>query len=272
MEDKGMEGWRLIIDPALEGAENMASDEAVLRACEAEPSAPPVLRLYGWSEPTLSIGYLQNASPFLSTSMPVVRRITGGRAVLHDKELTYSLVAGTGHHLFSGGILAAYSFISGCIISALKQAGVDAEFARGAGASGGKDACFYTPSRYEVLVDGRKLVGSSQRRFKKAFLQHGSILLCVDREKNAKVFGPEVVGRMASLSEFSDISHEEFRRAFISAMATGLKAAFTPSELNERETLVKEELKRRRYSDAGWTLCGPRDRSDLTGAPGHRLG
>lgn len=251
-----MARWRLITDPGLKGAENMAVDEAVLRAADSTPGTAPTLRVYGWSEPTVSIGYLQKSAPFLSCGLPVVRRITGGRAVLHSSELTYSIVAGTGQPPFDGGITAAYSFISRCIIEALKEAGVEAEFARASGASGGKDACFHTPSRYEVLVDGRKLVGSSQRRFKNSFLQHGSILLGPDTSMNTRVFGPEVVGRMASLSEFSSMGAEEFRSSFVRAMARGLGAEFTVSGLSETEALIKDELQRTKYSSDEWNILG----------------
>lgn len=258
-----MARWRLITDPGLKGAENMAVDEAVLRAADSAPGAAPTLRVYGWSEPTVSIGYLQKAAPFLSCGLPVVRRITGGRAVLHSSELTYSIVASAGDAPFDGGITAAYSFISRCIIEALREAGIKAEFARGSAAPGGKDACFHTPSRYEVLVDGRKLVGSSQRRFKNCFLQHGSILLGVDKGMNTLVFGPDVAGRMASLSEFSSMGAEEFRSSFIRAMARGLGAEFTVSGLGEEESLIKDELERTKYSSADWNILG----ADRGGAP-----
>lgn len=251
-----MARWRLIVDPGLKGTENMAVDEAVLRAADSAPGAVPTLRVYGWSEPTVSIGYLQKAAVLLSSGLPVVRRITGGRAVLHDRELTYSIVAGTEDEPFAGGITGAYSFISRCIIEALKEAGVEAGFARATGNPGGKDACFHTPSRYEVLVDGRKLVGSSQRRFKNSFLQHGSILLGIDKGMNSLVFGPEVVGRMASLSEFSSMGETEFRDSFVRAMARGLGAEFTVSVLSEKEALLKEELQRTRYENAGWNISG----------------
>lgn len=252
--------WRLIIDPRLTGPENMAVDEAVLRVAESSSAVMPTLRVYGWISPAVSIGYLQKAAPFASSGLAVVRRITGGRAVLHDNELTYSIVAGTEAEPFSGGITAAYSFISSSIIGALNEAGVKAEFSKGSVSGAGKDACFYAPSRYEVLVDGRKLVGSSQRRFKRSFLQHGSILLGIDKGMNSRVFGPDVTGRMASLDEFSPVGETEFRDLFIQSMARGLAADFTVSGLSEAEARLKEELKRTRYEDPGWNISGAQER------------
>ena len=257
--------WRLISDGPLSGAVNMATDEAVLRVADSDTGATPTLRVYGWSEPTVSIGYLQKAAPFIPCGLPVVRRITGGRAVLHDIELTYSIVASCGDAPFAGGITAAYSFISGCIIEALKEAGVEARFARGGARPGGKDACFHTHSRYEVLVDGRKIVGSSQRRFKNSFLQHGSILLRTDKRMNSLVFGDGVAERMASLSEFSSIGEAAFRDSFIRAMSRGLKARFTVSALGQEEAALREVLIRTRYGTDEWNLGGSVERRDSAG-------
>ncbi len=263
-----MARWRLITDPPMKGAENMATDEAVLRVADSNPGTTPTLRVYGWSEPTVSIGYLQNAAPFIPCGLPVVRRVTGGRAVLHDIELTYSIVASCTDAPFSGGITAAYSFISRCIIEALKEAGVEADFSRGAAGSGGKEACFHTPSRYEVLVDGRKIVGSSQRRFKNSFLQHGSILLKVDKSMNSLVFGDALTGKMASVSEFSSIGEAGFRDSFIRAMSRGLKASFEVSALSDEENALKEELKRTKYETDEWNLGGPVERGQPHGPAG----
>lgn len=251
-----MTRWRLIIDPRYSGPENMAVDEAVLRVADSSASALPTLRVYGWSAPTISIGYLQNASPFGKTGLPVVRRITGGRAVLHFNELTYSIVAGVDDEPFSGGITAAYSAISACVIEALRLSGVAADFARAQSASGKKDACFHSPSRFEVLVSGRKLVGSAQRRFKRCFLQHGSVLLGIDREMNSRVFGPEVIDRMASVSEFSPVEESVFRDFFIRSIERGLGADFTVSGLDDAEAELKEALKKSKYLDPGWNGSG----------------
>lgn len=248
-----MESWRLIRDGRLSGVANMAIDEALVRALDDGDASTPVVRLYGWAEPTISLGYLQDSAPFLSSGLPIVRRITGGRAVLHDAEVTYSVIAANDAPLFSGGILETYSVISRCIIAALKRAGVDADIYRGTHQSAHKnDACFLAPSRYEVLAGGRKLVGSSQRRFKNAFLQHGSILFKVDAQANARVFGPEAAGRMASVSSFSSVGESEFAGMLAGEFAAGLGVSFVESALGPVEELLSREILSSRSSVDRW--------------------
>lgn len=263
-----MQGWRLIVDPDLKGIENMAADEALLKAADAGEGGCPVLRLYGWRYPTLSVGYIQNPSHLLDFGLPVVRRVTGGRAVLHDMELTYSVIVPADVPLFAGGILEAYSVISRCIVSALKDIGMEAELSRlrRASQSSGRDACFHAPSRHEVLLDGRKLVGSAQRRFKKAFLQHGSILFAVNRDLNAKIFGEDLLKRMACIADYSDIGREAFRDILIKRFAEGLNASFSESHLNGKEEYLKENLIKIKYSTAEWNHCCVRRYKD--GSPG----
>ncbi len=247
--------WRLIVDPALDGRANMAVDTAIARAMDSsietsrsggglEMSAPPTLRLYGWKEPTISIGYAQEAGRFSESGLPVVRRITGGRAVLHDMEVTYSIITGSDNPLFSYGIEGAYSLISGCIIKALKDVGLDACFSRGVKASrtGTRDACFYTPSRYEVMMGGRKLVGSSQRRFKNAFIQHGSILFNIDPGLNSAVFGRGVVERMAWVEAFRPVDKCLFREALVKRFSEGLDASFDIGGLSGLEDEIMKDV------------------------------
>lgn len=252
-----MDKWRLIVDPDLPGVENMARDEVLVMSAETGAADMPVLRLYGWSEPTISIGYVQEAGTLAESGLPVVRRITGGRAVIHDDEVTYSLTAPLSHPLFTGGITGTYKVISGCIVAALKDIGVIASLSRSTGrgrGTGHREACFHTPSRSEVLVDGRKLVGSSQRRFKRAFLQHGSILFCIDQPAHERAFGPGVVERMASVSSFSRAGKEEFKAALISSFSEGLGVRFVEGGLATGEREAVEGLLACRYSTPEWNV------------------
>jgi lipoyl(octanoyl) transferase len=242
--------WRLIIDPDLCGPENMAVDEAISRVMDSNNGVTaPTFRLYGWKEPTISIGYMQEEDRFTRSGLPVVRRITGGRAVLHDMEVTYSVVTGSGNPLFALGIDGAYSLISGCIVNALKDVGIEAGFSRGVkGSKGaGRDACFYTPSKHEVIIDGRKLVGSSQRRFKNAFIQHGSIIFNIDRELNSSVFGRGVIERMAWIEALRPVDKETFRAALVRRFAEGLDAIFEKGGLSGAEEKVKREVLEGKY-------------------------
>ncbi|MDP2689131.1 MAG: biotin/lipoate A/B protein ligase family protein [Deltaproteobacteria bacterium] len=255
-----MNKWRLIIDRDLPGAENMARDESLLRAGEDGSGGGPVLRLYGWSEPTISIGYAQDASAFRGKGLPVVRRVTGGRAVIHGDEITYSITAACSEPVFSGGINGAYSVISRCIVAALDDMGIEAALARGqrrGGCAGRKDACFHTPSRYEVLAGGKKLAGSSQRRFKRAFLQHGSILFRIDGPLHERVFGPGVTERMACISSFSRAGKEEMKRALVKRFSEGLSAEFAEGGLTKAEEGLERELRASRYSSGEWNGASP---------------
>ncbi len=246
------ENWRLILDPLLDGRENMAVDEAVLTSSDASPEFTPTLRLYGWSAPTISIGYHQGADGFPEFGLPVVRRVTGGRAVLHCSEITYSIVAPVAHRLFSGGILSAYSGISRCILSALRDAGVNAEMAETARAPAHGNrragACFSSPSRHEILVNGRKMVGSAQRRFKNAFLQHGSILFSIDRDLNGRIFGHGLLDAMTCVSEHSGATPAEMRVILVGNFSAGLNASFREAGLSGGEEYIKMSLMESGYS------------------------
>jgi lipoate-protein ligase A len=272
-----MDPWRLILDPPQSGVENMAVDEAILRTMEAyvEEGAErmPTIRLYSWLEPTVSIGYRQDAGPFINLvsadgwRVPFVRRITGGRAVLHESEITYSLVCPASHPLFSRGIEEAYRVVSVAIAGALNESGVLASFERGSlkrarGADGDKDACFLTTSRYEVVAgsnksDGglKKIAGSSQRRFKGAFLQHGSILLEVDKALTRRVFGNKAAEGIASVSDFKELSPDAvdmIRTAFVEQLGTALDAEFTLSKLSASERNLTRDLIEDKYSSNEW--------------------
>ena len=250
-----MDRWRLIIDPPMGGAENMASDEAMLLHAGTEgKSIPPTLRLYGWLSPTISIGCHQDAGQFSGHALPVVRRITGGRAVLHHMELTYSIVAHSDAAPFSGGIMGAYRRISSCIALALKDIGIDAGLSEKRKGYEKTPACFNSSVKYEVLVGGRKIAGSAQRRFKGVFLQHGSVLVQMDRALNESVFGGNITGAMTCVGDQAPAGREELQRAFIERVSIGLGASFTPGELTGSERRLMDTLVQAKYSQDEWNL------------------
>ena len=180
--------WRLIEDGPLDGRLNMAIDRAILTACD-QGQAPATLRLYGWDKPTLSVGYSQNKLRDVDTvqcgqkNIPIVRRFTGGRALLHQHEFTYSLVAPIPHPSFPGNLTGAFGAVSKAVMASLEKAGVaEPEICgkdkRSMGQGSKRSpACFSTSNHWEITVKGKKLAGSAQRRLNGAFLQHGSILL-----------------------------------------------------------------------------------------------
>ncbi|CAI2717819.1 lipoate--protein ligase family protein [Nitrospina watsonii] len=187
-----MSEWRYIEDDRQDGAVNMAVDEALLRTCEQDASFVPTLRLYGWRRPTLSIGYSQPVEKEIDLErcrerqVDWVRRPTGGRALLHMEELTYSMVAPVTHPLFCGGLKATYAAISRALLRGLHELGIaeahiNREKLRG-GTHDRSPACFAALNHCEITVHDRKLIGSAQRRTQRAFLQHGSVLIATDHD------------------------------------------------------------------------------------------
>ena len=183
--------WRLIEDDLCDGGLNMATDLALLRSCE-KGAAPPTLRLYGWKKPTLSIGHSQDAEREINLDLcremgvPVVKRPTGGKAILHGNEITYAVIAPTAHHRFDCGIRGTLNVIGNALLAGLKELGVSNAVLNDGQNNFLEDrtmvspACFASLNHFEILVGGRKLVGSAQKRTRRAFLQHGSVLIDFD--------------------------------------------------------------------------------------------
>ena len=175
---------RVISDPPLAGTVNMARDEALLERV-GRGDSPPTLRFYQWVPPTISLGYFQHYAdyerlPPPAGSLPVVRRLTGGGAILHDRELTYSLAIPVGHPLLAGGPNRLYELAHDALIAVLADAGRSARRgcqSDGSGPARGPFFCFARRHCLDVLVGGDKLAGSAQRRTRSAVLQHGSIIL-----------------------------------------------------------------------------------------------
>lgn len=177
----------------------MATDEYLL-AGAAGGDVGPALRLYTWDPPAVSLGRFQRADEAVDLvacrrlGIDVVRRVTGGRAVLHHRELTYSVVARSDHSFFPNDVLGTYRIIAQGLLAGLRRLGINAEMVSRSGPHAGlvkKDSksssCFASPSWYEIVVRGRKIVGSAQRRVSGAFLQHGSILIGYDATLEAGV-------------------------------------------------------------------------------------
>lgn len=251
--------WRLLIDPPLSSERNMAIDEAIAIAY-SEGSVPPTLRLYRWSCPSFSIGSFQKLESdwldFLkSGSIPLVRRMTGGRALLHDAELTYSIVSSTRDPLFSEGIKGTFHTIAGGLLAGLRKIGVEAEVhtpAREERTGRPRDPlCFASTSWYEITVQGKKLIGSAQRRWVSHFLQHGSLIVGRSRVEN-----PFVAGNQIALADLlTDVPPPEkleaaMRDGFETALPIKLEpGSLTGGEVERAETLIKDK-----YGNDAWNL------------------
>jgi lipoyl(octanoyl) transferase len=178
-----MPRWRLLLTDPASGPENMALDEALMtRSCA---TGEWVLRVYSWSAPTLSFGRHQavcmayDPATIARARLAVVRRPTGGRAILHDREVTYSVTAPTKD---GGALRESYHRINRLLVGGLRSLGVAVEIAETSRAPRPDfSPCFETPSTGELTVHGRKLAGSAQWRERGALLQHGSILVDGDQ-------------------------------------------------------------------------------------------
>lgn len=203
-----MRQYRLIYDPPMTGRFNMAVDEAVLNAVAAGDS-PPTLRLYGWNPACLSLGYGQtwhdaDLARLKAAGWDIVRRPTGGKAILHADELTYSLALPADHPIAQGGIVESYRRISQALMIALSYLGLSPQSqpkADDVKIEG--PVCFEVPSHYEITMgDGRKLMGSAQLRRRGGVLQHGSLPLYGDVTRICEVLAyPDDVERQRAKAQ-----------------------------------------------------------------------
>jgi len=251
----------------------MATDEAMALAF-SEGRAPPTLRLYAWSEPTVSIGAFQKLEarwqgPLEANKLPLIRRITGGRALLHASEVTYAVVAGTRDPLFSAGIKGTYLTLSKGLLQALKILGVQAELCRSPREKHRRrfksPLCFSTASWYELTHGGNKLVGSAQRRWPNCFLQHGSLMLEKDlpgpRQSPLQEFVSE---QQVALSELLPRAPSRDRciEAFKSGFASVLGLRLAPGRISTYEQEIIQALVSKKYGRRDWNRFRKKEGSE----------
>jgi len=236
--------WRLVIDGARSPAANMARDEAILHA--AARGGPVTLRFYSWRPWAFSIGYFQKWADFAAHAgrgIPVVRRLTGGGAIYHADEITYSLVGPFGRSPFPRRAADLFEKVHRAIASGLSGLGIAADLSD---APAGRWAivCFERPQKLDVVVGGRKLLGSAQRRFGGFFLQHGSLPL------SANPYAPGAV----SVGEILVNRPEEGRiiEALAGAIAGGFGATLAAGPLRGEEEAEALSLAARKYAQAVW--------------------
>ncbi|MGF2617045.1 lipoate--protein ligase family protein [Rossellomorea vietnamensis] len=273
------EVWRYIDSGNCSPSYNMALDEALLD-WHSEGKIPPVIRFYGWDPATLSIGYFQkvekeiNMEAVKEHGLGFVRRPTGGRGVLHEHELTYSVIVTEEHPEMPKTVTEAYRVISEGILRGFRALGLEAYFAvprteeEKQGLKSPRSAvCFDAPSWYELVVEGRKVAGSAQTRQKGVILQHGSILLDLDEDKLFSLFkypNDRVKERMqrafkskaVAVNEISSetVTLEMAKEAFKKGFEQGLEIELEPYVLSQEETQYVEDLARRRYESDEWNF------------------
>ncbi|MDF1507593.1 biotin/lipoate A/B protein ligase family protein [Robertmurraya sp. DFI.2.37] len=258
---------------------NMALDEALLD-WHSEGSIPPIIRFYGWNPATLSIGYFQRVEKEINMEavrkhrLGFVRRPTGGRGVLHEHELTYSVIVSEDYPDMPKTVTEAYRVISEGILQGFQQLGMDAYFAvpkteedRESLKNPRSAVCFDAPSWYELVVEGRKVAGSAQTRQKGVILQHGSILLDLDEDKLFSLFNypnDRVKERMqrafknkaVAINEISPqkVTLEQAKRAFKTGFENGLQIELTPFELSQKQLDYVNMLAKSRYESDEWNF------------------
>lgn len=266
------ECWRLLQSPPARGAWNMALDEALLESC-ARGDSPPVLRLYAWNPPCLSLGYAQplhdvDQTRLAALGWDLVRRPTGGRAILHADELTYAVIGPAQHPLLAGSVLESYQRLAHALLAALRFLGLPAEMNEESLApeQAANPVCFEVPSTYEITVGGKKLIGSAQARRSGGVLQHGALPLEGDltrivqvlifHEEAARQRAAERLLQRATTVERAlgrPVSWEVAAQAFVDAFRQTFSLCFRHSEPTVNEKARAEELVRIRYANPDWS-------------------
>jgi lipoate-protein ligase A len=267
-----MDTWRLLITFPAGGAWNMAVDEAILEHIGRGASLP-TLRLYAWQPACLSLGHAQphadvDRARLSEHGWEMVRRLTGGRAILHTDELTYSVTGRPDEPALAGSVLESYNRLAQALLLAVRNLGLPVEMKEAAQSHSSQNnpVCFEVPSSYEITVGGKKLIGSAQARRKEGVLQHGSLPLTGDLTRicQALVFGGEAARTQAAqrlLARATTVeaalgralSWEAAAQAFVHAFEAQLGLCFEKGKLSESESRRAEELVREKYDHPSWT-------------------
>ncbi|PLT30265.1 lipoate--protein ligase family protein [Peribacillus deserti] len=265
------ETWLFIDSGVNTPSFNMALDEALLN-WHSKGLIPPVIRFYEWNPPGMSVGYFQKVHGRIDVEavhnkgFQLVRRMTGGRAVLHDQELTYSVIVGEQHPKMPKTVTEAYRVISQGLLEGFRELGIDAELAvPDKGKIIGKTnsaVCFDESSWYELIAGGRKSAGSSQCRQKGVILQHGSIPLEIDEEIlfDCFIYANERVkerarkafqGKAASINELTGKQSDmkEVKDAFYKGFQKGLDIILEPYKLTPEQLAEVKNIEEKYLSD-----------------------
>jgi lipoate-protein ligase A len=266
--------WRLLVTPPCDGASNMAIDEAILHAV-ADGQSRPTLRFFQWQPACLSLGYNQhweevNEEACRQLGYTWTRRPTGGKAILHTDEVTYSLIIPQDDPRIRGDIVESYRTLSFGLLRGLKKLGVQATQATkddnvtNRRESKGGPVCFDTPSRYEITWQGKKLIGSAQLRRRRVVLQHGTLPLygSLNRILDVLVFSEEeravqtdlLPQRATTLAEVlgRELSNTEVEAALRDGFATELNLILEEIPLTETEKHMAERLLAEQYAHDSW--------------------
>jgi len=265
-----MRQWRLICDTPAYGTWNMAVDTAFLQSVGRGESSP-VLRLYDWQPLCLSLGYGQrlrdaDLDRIQANGWGIVRRPTGGKAILHGRELTYSVSLPKDHELAQGDVVESYRRISEALIIALQVLGLAPQSERHAkGNKGLGPVCFEVPSHYEITVGGKKLIGSAQVRRREGILQHGSLplfgdiaqicdALSYETEAEREEAKEHVRARATTMQEVlgQRIAWEDAADALIAGFRQAFEVDFVLDQMTPAEHQLAENMLQETYAHPDW--------------------
>ena len=257
--------WRLIVDDTADPAWNMAFDEAMLD-CAATRGGRATLRFFDWQRPAITIGYAIDAPVSLDLDeceyrgVPVVRRVTGGGIVLHGSDLTYAITFPRGAMAPEQGLIETYRTINRALATALEAFGVRSDLLEGLRHLGPPaGACFARPTRYDLVVDGKKLVGNAQRRRGQWLLNHGSMvldegyreLLPLLRDKEEIAAFAESAVTLSSLADPVP-SRADLIEAIADAFGDALGLTLEPAAALVEEIARANDLAARKYRNRRW--------------------
>lgn len=271
--------WYFINSGPCSPSFNMALDEALLD-WHSEGSIPPVIRFYEWNPATLTIGYFQKAEKDINLQevkkqgLGFVRRPTGGRAVLHDKELTYSVIVSEQYPNMPESVTEAYRVISEGLLLGFQNLGLDAYFSvpdtkekREELKKPQSAVCFDASSWYELVVEGKKVAGSAQTRQKGVILQHGSILLDLDLDQLLSLFNfssdavrdrmrRKMPDKAVAINNMTDrrVTISECIDAFRNGFEKALHIELVPYELTDEQKLYVQKLEETKYLTDEWNF------------------
>lgn len=263
-----MSTWRFLYTGSRSGAENMAIDEALHQGV-INGTSLPAIRLYRWRPACLSLGFLQRLNSVAmerarSLGLDIVRRPTGGLAVLHGTDICYSVTGKLGQGPLPQGVSQANFVINEALRAALARLGIEAEIAvSGEQRPVNVSVCIEMASQYELTVNGKKIAGSAQLQTNGALLQHGSLAVSIDPERIAYIFGMTKEEKEEKLINKATGIEEAAKRSFYFAeLATALKEGFRrsfsislePKQLSATEQVQAEQLLRTKYAshDQAW--------------------
>jgi len=259
-----MSGWYVLFEAQPgRGSYNMAVDEYLFRLAQQKKAT--FLRLYTWDKPTASLGAGQDVNRALNLEecekrgVEVVRRMTGGKMVLHHLEVTYS-VASSETEIFTSTLEGSYRLISEALVRGLEMMGLKAQLAENTSATYARShlPCFAYPARNEVEIEGKKIIGSAQKRVGSCFIQHGSIPLVKELELLAAISPALDASRQEKITSLSDeldrqISYEEGADFIIKGFKDYFNFQARELCLGSEELAIIQQIETRKYANPEWT-------------------